>query len=1080
MSEARGGVQYFWLVPRFQSFLPERLKKMVRPRSLGNNGVMSEPSAPVRPDVGRGALASVHGFRRRRESHRHVSADARLRHNPGAARRVGSVRLEQRHVLGETITHPRWKPPGGSSVSTMGGFKTPFPLVLLTVFMLIAGANAHIDQDDLGQVSHKPDETWYDRPSPPPPSRDESLIGGLYDENRGPLLLKENHTYEMVCSVFIKPPAFMYVAPGVTIHVRGDCGGDDAYAWGASNPGGVSMKPSIVILPNARLEVKGTLAKPVVIRSLAGAGSASTTNGLWGGVYLFGRARVSFDLLDANRMPVGTAEGADPGPYGPAVSDAFVARNAPDGTFTVCEDEIIDGNCTTKMAPSCVDITQARENGDGFLSSSEHKFEYGGDDDGGSCGSVENLIVVNAGGFVDNNSTTVPNPVAFGLYGCGVGTSIANLEVAHSGGIGVELRGGAALLKDVAVWATKGDGVVARGGYRGVLRNAFVDVDGASPRSALRVVGDWDGDQSQTDDVAYRTHPHVYGGTFVASGDGGGGYDAGSFYEENRVNTVPTGIVATERAGGLTLVNSIVLSRSFSRTRGVTISGCSHAMDVGNENTIGAPNTTKVFTSTNRVFISDKNVITGFGAHPNVSGVPDFGAFPTSMREVFDANGQSCFVGANTTRRAVDERWLANLSNTETHTSFGAFKFTTAPPREWRAFGLVGDSCQNTLSNADDRKPQLHSSLFPSELFLTDEGNSADQPGFFDPRPTPAMRYAHSTDDPFVNAHRGFALGAPSAERTALALDAIDRFLSSPVTYPGAFTPDKNSLWFRDRTEPLSVKGATLSSQVAKNADRKYAHLTLTREFQHPTDANENKCVPLVNVMMEENQCYRAPAWLEERISPLALGVARLGSFDQTSTWRQSKLFPNDSTNATDVLADVPYNLTHDLLASANGDPESNSWAGGSVVAQLVAGTNCIYQIPRLCSHTRLTLSFIYLRRRARDVQARLAFGGGQRAHRGDFRRAFEPHARIHPSGGVHARRRHTRFRKPNRDLRPRAHVGFGTQDFSGIRDVFLRPGGGAVPVRLGGSVGLRQRDDSGGEQLRGSRSGLGPGVDSA
>jgi hypothetical protein len=187
MSEARGGVQYFWLVPRFQSFLPERLKKMVRPRSLGNNGVMSDPSAPVRPDVGRGALASVHGFCRRRESHRHVSADARLRHNPGAARRVGSVRLEQRHVLGETITHPRWKPPGGSSVSTMGGFKTPFPLVLITVFMLIAGANAHIDQDDLGQVSHKPDETWYDRPSPPPPSRDELLIGGLYDENRGPL-----------------------------------------------------------------------------------------------------------------------------------------------------------------------------------------------------------------------------------------------------------------------------------------------------------------------------------------------------------------------------------------------------------------------------------------------------------------------------------------------------------------------------------------------------------------------------------------------------------------------------------------------------------------------------------------------------------------------------------------------------------------------------------------------------------------------------------------------------------------------------------------------------------------------------
>ena len=72
-------------------------------------------------------------------------------------------------------------------------------------------------------------------------ARPRHLLGGVYDT---PLLLREDGEYEMMCSVIVKPPGFMYVAPNVTINVRGDCGGGDAIAWNAGNPGGTGMKPS--------------------------------------------------------------------------------------------------------------------------------------------------------------------------------------------------------------------------------------------------------------------------------------------------------------------------------------------------------------------------------------------------------------------------------------------------------------------------------------------------------------------------------------------------------------------------------------------------------------------------------------------------------------------------------------------------------------------------------------------------------------------------------------------------------------------------------------------------------------------
>ena len=111
------------------------------------------------------------------------------------------------------------------------GFDRPWAAVAVLVALAACavGARAHIDPDDPDQEVHKP---WEERarPPPPPPSLDrDTFIGGVYDTR---LLLREDGEYEMMCSVIVKPPrASEYVAPNVTINVRGDCGGGDAIAW---------------------------------------------------------------------------------------------------------------------------------------------------------------------------------------------------------------------------------------------------------------------------------------------------------------------------------------------------------------------------------------------------------------------------------------------------------------------------------------------------------------------------------------------------------------------------------------------------------------------------------------------------------------------------------------------------------------------------------------------------------------------------------------------------------------------------------------------------------------------------------
>ena len=99
-----------------------------------------------------------------------------------------------------------------------------------------------------------------------------------------------------------------------------------------------------------------------------------------------------------------------------------------------------------------------------------------------------------------------------------------------------------------------------------------------------------------------------------------------------------------------------------------------------------------------------------------------------------------------------------------------------------------------------------------------------------------------------------------------------------------------------------------------------------------------NACfdAPLVNVVVEQNACYRAPKWFSDRASP-ASGVARAGNFDPSTAWRAFDAFDEDDTSVDDVIADVPETLGHVLLDDATFDVGVDSWAHGSVVAQILA-----------------------------------------------------------------------------------------------------------------------------------------------
>ena len=504
---------------------------------------------------------------------------------------------------------------GVTSVARSRGLPGAFrPLAVVLLLALCGVARAHIDPDDPDQLVHSQQE-FFSRPSPPPPARDPDIYGGLYD---GIVTWKNDGTpITVMCTVVIKPPGMLYVEPGAVIRVRPNCADVDARPWGMSNPVGDGALPSIIILPNARIHAVGTPQLPIVFMKDESHSSNAEPNsrGDWGGILLLGSARVS----QVETMP------AD--------------------IFPPCHD-MADAPPEPPYLPRCVNVTGA----------SGSSLAYGGDDDEGSCGRMEHVIVLNAGG-----SDTATDASAVGVFACGHRTRLSHVEVAHSAGNGVTFRGGTAFANDLAVWNAAKDGVRASNGYRGLMKRVYVDTP-TNGRSALRAEGTWSG--SGNDATTYRTHPVIYGATLVAAGTGG-----------------DFGIVDVALGSGITLANAIVFSTS-DRTFGVRVSNCSSNMIVGHADAIGAPDAgqTEILTSNDRVFFSDNNIVYGVGSvpNPNPGGVS---AYPRAMDEIINADGAYRFYG---------EQGRA----------------------EWEPFRLES-GCEGKLGNADSAPPQLRKTWFP-------------------------------------------------------------------------------------------------------------------------------------------------------------------------------------------------------------------------------------------------------------------------------------------------------------------------------------------------------------------------------
>lgn len=202
-----------------------------------------------------------------------------------APRGVGRRRRERRPFLAATL---------GSALSTL--------LLVLLLLHAPAPARAHEDSSEPGHASADGTDgyvfEYHERPPPPPPAQPAHYVGGVYAHGQ-----TWHGEIEVVCTVVIKPGAYLAITPGATISFRSDCDAEDAKLWGLTNPGGVNVsKPSIVVMKGAKLYAVGTAEEPIVFRpknpDALDVHTGRYTRGAWGGVVVLGDARVGWNDAD--------------------------------------------------------------------------------------------------------------------------------------------------------------------------------------------------------------------------------------------------------------------------------------------------------------------------------------------------------------------------------------------------------------------------------------------------------------------------------------------------------------------------------------------------------------------------------------------------------------------------------------------------------------------------------------------------------------------------------------------------------------------------------------------------------------
>ena len=521
----------------------------------------------------------------------------------------------------------------------------------------------------------------------------------------------------------------------------------------------------------------------------------------------------------------------------------------PTDIFPPCHD-MPDDPSEPPHLPRCEKVTGA----------SGASLEYGGDDDEGSCGRMEHVIVLNAGG--SDNATDAS---AVGVFACGHRTRLSRVEVAHSAGNGVTFRGGTAFASDLAVWNAAKDGVRASNGYRGLMKRVFVNTP-TNGRSSLRAEGTWGG--SGNDTTTYRTHPVVYGATLVA--------DAAPTGPDGNL-----GIVDVALGSGITLANSIVFSTS-NRTFGVRVALQLEDDRGARRRHRRAGRGPEISTSNDRVFFSDNNIVFGIGSDPSPGAsarIPGLWTTSSTPTARIGSTASEIRSGNRSTSRA----------------------------------GARG-------RNADGAPPQLRKTWFPGSYdaplrrFDPRPTVAMRATAKVDPIPKNLSRFVAVAKTPTAAKAFEFLRGEQSMECFDNATCRFPYSEDDPK-FPGAFTDDPESLWYLERDlSHLSheARGATLQGHSPERSD--LYDLAYAR-VQFFDDVNCTK--PKVNVVARQNRCHDIPDWFLSSRNPVMMTSS---SFErQVVNGTDATLSPvsSNSTNETNAtLSPVSSNSTNETNAT--------------------------------------------------------------------------------------------------------------------------------------------------------------------
>ena len=259
--------------------------------------------------------------------------------------------------------------------------------------------------------------------------------------------------------------------PGTAVVLTIEAGATIAFANAADR---------VIVNRGARIEAVGTAANPITFTSIADVdalASAATTDDLaatatdqWAGITINGAA------LNNACTYTGAAAGE---PSRPFMTDApFTLATQPD-LATTCS----QGAAVFTAGATAADAATLA---DGF---------HGGTSPADDSGELAYVIIKHVGDAAVDATTSAPvNRNALNLRSVGSATTLGNIEVYSVDGSGVRVDGGGANLSAVLVYNAQEHGVLATGGYLGLLDGVLVSQADGAGAACVQVVSGAGGD----------------------------------------------------------------------------------------------------------------------------------------------------------------------------------------------------------------------------------------------------------------------------------------------------------------------------------------------------------------------------------------------------------------------------------------------------------------------------------------------------------------------------------------------------------------------------------------------------------